>query len=807
MEETISDLKESEVNHIALAEAFENLRARCKQIGDQFISTRSTISTRFKELQTREEEIGRREKVLEEKESGFKSKEEELDAIEEAITEKLLEFEEGKTQLERLNFLIDDKERRVLEIEELIRVKERECDLIENRIEKGTNMMIRIEESIKEMDLKVKGFDLHKKEMEDWSGKLELKEKELEGLFEKLRLKEALLEPNVVELHVLANSVEECLNEAQRREREVELKERRVEFKVKEVELAEMRVNECLNEAQRKDREVELKERRVESTVKEVELAEMRVKECLNEAHRKEKEVESKERRVESKVKELELTEMRVKECLNEAHRKEKEVESKERRVESKVKELELTEMRVKERLNKVELKEEHFCLMEKLIEENKRRLDVLMKTSEEREKHLDSLQKSVEERERNLDLVSDQLKRKERELQQQAEALELNRAQFDSQVKIQQLEYTPGAENAAVASSVTNNISSLVKADEPESSLSKNAASFLSSNLPNATSDEGYVPGFLNENLSENNFIDNELAAFLRLSQDPAKLVLYNMQKSLDQYLRNGYFEESVMSGNLSILKELMSISPHVGSHLKVDATYLAAQWKTKMRGNTENSVESLAFLLFITLYGLVSMLNVDEIVKLLGLISQNKRALELCQTHAFAVKIADLIRSLIERKQLPVAVRYICMLKLTAMLPLVPLLEEYVQDAMESFKEICRFRITPDEKVKVLKKQIADARALVQCLKDYNLGSEHPSNAIEIQIVQLETLAENWRLLVLPLCPSIVDQHKDRKRKKHNTSTSDPEFQPQQHRKIKISYSRTGSTRTVIMEDQSVS
>ncbi|XP_040372742.1 centrosomal protein of 290 kDa isoform X2 [Rosa chinensis] len=778
MEEMISDLKESEVDQIALAEAFESLLARCKQIGDQFILTRSTISTRFKELQTREEEIGRREKLLEEKESGFKSKEEELDAIEEGITEKLLEFEEGKTQLERLNFSIDDKERRVLEVEELIRVKERECDLIENRIEKGTNMMIRIEESIKEMDLKVKGFDLHKKEMEDWSSKLELKEKELERLFEKLRLKEALLEPNVVELHVLANSVEECLNEAQRREREVELKGRRVESRVKEVELAEMRVEECLNEAQRREREVELKERRVESRVKEVELAEMRVNECLNEGQRKEREVELKERRVES----------RVKECLNEAHRKEKEVES-------KVKELELTEMRVKERLNKVELKEEHLCLMEKLMEENKRRLDVLMKTSEELEKHLDSLQKSVEERERNLDLVSDELKGKEREFQQRAEALELNWAQFDSPGKIQQLEYTPGVDNAVVSSSVTNNISSFVKADEPESSLSKNAASFLSSNLqPNATSDEGYVPGFLNENLSGNNFIDNELAASLRLLQDPAKLVLYNMQKSLDQYLRNGYFEESIMSGNLSILKELMSISPHVGPHLKVDATYLASQWKTKMRGNTKNSVESLAFLLFITLYGLVSMLNVDEIVKLLGLISQNKRALELCQTHAFAVKIADLIHSLIERKQLPVAVRCICMLKFTDMLPLVPLLEEYVQDAMESFKEICGLRITPDEKVKIFKKQIADARALVQCLKDYNLGSEHPSNAIEIQIVQLETLAENWKLLVPPLCPSIIDQHKDGKRKKHNTSTSDPEFQPQQQRKMKIVFRGIG-------------
>jgi hypothetical protein len=178
---------------------------------------------------------------------------------------------------------------------------------------------------------------------------------------------------------------------------------------------------------------------------------------------------------------------------------------------------------------------------------------------------------------------------------------------------------------------------------EEPESSLARNAATFPSSNLQLiATSDERNVPGFLNENLSGNNFIQNELSASLRLVPDPAKVVFNIMQKSLARYWINGDLEESIMSSNISILKELLSVTHHVGSHLKEDATYLAAQWKTKMSGNTENSVESLAFLLFITTYGLVFMLNGDEIVKLLGLTSQNKRVLELCQTHAFAAKIS---------------------------------------------------------------------------------------------------------------------------------------------------------------------
>ncbi|KAL6146687.1 hypothetical protein ACLB2K_057365 [Fragaria x ananassa] len=653
-----------------MSESFETLRGRLKQMGDQFVSTRAALQTRFEELRSREEAIGRREKLLEEKESGFRSKEAELEAIEEAITEKLLDFEEGKTRLESLGILI--------------REKEMECDLMRNRVEKGARDLARVEEMVRKC-------------MEDWRCMVELKERELEeGLFEKLRLKEELLEPNMEELRVIANDVQECINEAQRKERELE-------SKAKELELAEVRVNECRNEVQWKERRVESAERRVE------------------------------------------------------------------------------------ERRNQVELKEKHLCSMEKLIEDNKKGLDLLMKTAEKRQKDLESLQKSVEVRERNLDLVSDELKRKERELQQQAEALKLKRAQFDSQVTIQQLEYMPGDNNAIIPSPVTNIISSLVKAEEPDSSLPKNSASLVFSNLqPIATSDEGYVPGFLNKNSSGNNFIQNALANSLRLVPDPAKLVLNNMQKSLVQYLTNGYFEESLMSGNISILMELMSMSPNIGSHLKVDATYLALKWKIKMTGNSENSVESLAFLLFLATYGILYMLNEDEIVKLLGLISQNKRAGELCQTPAFAVMIADLIRNLIEKKRLLEAVKCICMFKLSDKLPLVPLLEEYVRETMKCSEAICGLRNTPDEKVKFLINQIADARVLVQCLKDYNLG--YLSNVIQILIVQLETLEESWRLFLPHLCPSIVGQQEHRKRKKHNNSTYDPESHSQQPREVKF-------------------
>nr|XP_011469629.1 PREDICTED: uncharacterized protein LOC105352993 [Fragaria vesca subsp. vesca] len=219
----------------------------------------------------------------------------------------------------------------------------------------------------------------------------------------------------------------------------------------------------------------------------------------------------------------------------------------------------------------------------------------------------------------------------------QQAKDLELNQAQFDFQSNTEQSEHAPGANNKAIplcGNNVTNIISSLAKTEKLESSLATNSTTFLSSNVqPYATSYQRNVPGFLEDNMGENDSTDNELAASLRLVPDPAKLVLNYMQKFFARSLRNGRFEERIMlPSNISVLKELLIVSPHVGLHLKEDSTTLVAQWKEKMRGNTVKTDESLVFLMFIAMYGLVSMLNVDEIVTLLGLISQSKRALELC-------------------------------------------------------------------------------------------------------------------------------------------------------------------------------
>lgn len=184
------------------------------------------------------------------------------------------------------------------------------------------------------------------------------------------------------------------------------------------------------------------------------------------------------------------------------------------------------------------------------------------------------------------------------------------------------------------------------VKVDEQESSLDKNAPTFSSPNLqPSATVHARNSPGFLNEQSIWKHSIQNKIFIALEKSSesDPAKLLLDLMQISFAGYWTKGeaHIEATAMKSFISLLETVTRALLYVGPQVKEDAIELAVQWKTKLKADTENSLEILGFLQFIDTYGLLSMFTIDEIVKLLGMISQHTQALELCQTVGFADRI----------------------------------------------------------------------------------------------------------------------------------------------------------------------
>ncbi|CAB4294894.1 unnamed protein product [Prunus armeniaca] len=298
-----------------------------------------------------------------------------------------------------------------------------------------------------------------------------------------------------------------------------------------------------------------------------------------------------------------------------------------------------------------------------------------------------------------------------------------------------------------------TENASAIIicSPEKPESSLAKNAAAVSSPNLQlTATTDARNLQGFLHELARGNHLIQNETLAALQTSLDPAKFVFDVMQNSFAQYWGDGDVpsKETVMLSYINLLEQLMGVSLHVGLHVKDDAEKLAIQWKAKMGADTQNSLERLGFLQFIATYGLFSTFTRDDIAPLLGRISQDKQTRELCQKLRFTNKIpAHFIMNLIERRKLLEAVRLICTFKFIDIFPPVPLLEKYAENRKNWRCKICKRKNSLDKKDKVLDNDIADLRAVIQCIKDCKLESEYPSGNIEIQIAVLEKIKDDRR------------------------------------------------------------
>ncbi|XP_040374668.1 FRIGIDA-like protein 5 [Rosa chinensis] len=564
--------------------------------------------------------------------------------------------------------------------------------------------------------------------------KLEDRERRIGDETSKLDVLKAETENKAVELRSLEKLIQERQEEAVKGESHSDSLKLLIQEHEEELEFKEKRFSDL-------ERMIGVKEGECESVQK-------RMKESLEKLNRVEKEIEEKiqlkqklSRAMEVKGKVLCLHKTSMKEWSRKLEVKGRELEElsekielKEKQFEPKVEEIRLIEKRVNECLNEIELKERHLQSLEKSIQEGENSL-------EEREKHLDSISHGLEMREKELDLKTKELEPKQ---------------------------YEP-----APASNV---ISSLIEVEEPESLLAKKVAVSSSSNPQlsdslKARNLHGQVTG---NDLLENQFFDN-----LQSSLDPAKLVLDWMQTYLSQYWTKGDvgFEVTSIKTYISLLEQLLRLSPHAGARVKGDAMKLAVQWKANMRADTENSLEILGFLHFLATFGLLYTLNVDEIVKLLGMISQHKEALELCQTLDFADEIPEFIGTLVERKQLMEAVGLICTFKLSDKFPPGPLLKEYMEEQIKCCRNAYKRTKLHNEKVRIVDDQITRLRAAINMNKNHNLEStECASTIIEIQITRLQQVKENWRLQAANLATV------PKRGTKRSSSTLPTAFEPRQ-------------------------
>ncbi|CAL9003488.1 unnamed protein product [Prunus brigantina] len=689
-------------------------------------------------------------KCVEERSKEVESKKEEVEVVQGVLNKCREDIELQERQLNWMMGMIEESKKvynlrdeqinaaqiSIEECDDRMKLKKEELGLVQRSLEEFSNTLESKENIIREMELKVRDFYLLKKSMEEWSSELEFKERQLEGWFEKLELKEKQFEPQLEELHLMDKRVNECLNEVQLQEKHLDSVQKSIQEREKNLDSLSYGLK--------------LKERQLEQQAKELELKQKEV-----DSIQKSTETNTKKRRLKKKTNILDsqaqIEQLEHTPGNNATVPLSKSIQS---RIYRNGRDLQLF-------LN------EHLKIHDLLGTEI---AAILQASSDPAKLVLDAMQgfypsnSVVENWECDFDLsvtrrscilLLQELKRVSPQINPQVrgEAKKLAGDWKDKMIavvenwlevlgfllllttydltstydenELQSLLVVVSQHSLATELSQALGISdeANVKIGEPISSLAKNRATCSSLNLQQgAATDARNLQGFLNEHLNGNHSIQKEMSAALQMSSDPAKLVLDEIQTSFAQYWRKGDagFDETFMFSNIALLEELMRVSRHVGPHLKEDAIKLAEQWKAKMRADTQNSLESLGFLQFVATYGLLPTLNGDEIKKLLGMIYQHKQALELCLTLGFADKIPDFIQNLIERKQLFEAFRFICTFKVNDKFSSVPLLKEYVEGARKSYRTMWRKKKSLDEKNEVVDHQIADLRAVIQCIKD---------------------------------------------------------------------------------------
>ncbi|KAL6146690.1 hypothetical protein ACLB2K_057368 [Fragaria x ananassa] len=842
MEKIASDLQESESKQRSLGKALETLQSQAssalllslqwKDLEDHFESTRAEIQTRFEELKTREaEKVKELEKVeelidqgkkhlgcvelliekkgheVEEKERLVKEKERELGVVKKklGVEKKKVKFEEREVEMvervlekcceeieakkrelgvvlgeKRKELGLEEEKFRVVrsgveECEKEMRVKEKKLSLAKKSIEECAKVLDEKEKIVREMDERVEG----KKSIDEWKCRLEAKESELEGWAVGLALKEKQVKSKWKELSMIEKRVLKSLSEVQMKEKDLDEQKKLIEEGRKHLDSLsnklQMREWKLRNQA----KDLKLDKQECEKSTKEYTEGQ-KSKEEPNVLH-SESEVTWDGRGLQlfmnEQLKIIDLTGTKMSAVLQGSSDPAK-------LVLDAMQGFHCSNTNMNSRDTDFDLEiTRRSCIV--LLEELKRISAPISPPVKEEAKKLATEWKCNLATENRLEILGFLQLVTTYELTSLYDAKELQSllaliAQPKQATESQPLGISDEANEISI------NPPS-VKDEEQESSLAKTVTS--PNFQPSATVHARNSPGFLTEQMVWKHSIQNKIFVALESSpnSDPAKLLLDLMQVSFVGYWTKGDagFEANAMKSFISLLETIRRVQPHVGPQLKENATELTVQWKTRLRADAENSLEIVGFLLFIATYELLSTLTTDEIAKLLAMISQHTHALELCQTLGFAdmfPHFPDFILELVQSKQLVEAVILICTFKLTDKFPPAPLLHQYVEDSWNRLSENCRTKISLDEKEKVVDCQIADLRAVIQCISKYNLESEFQSALIEVQIDELKKLKENWRLSAQSITPQVELQEQSIGKKRSCPTTPTPMFQPQQ-------------------------
>ncbi|KAK8589754.1 hypothetical protein V6N13_088576 [Hibiscus sabdariffa] len=767
------------------------LNLRWKDMENVLDSAQSSVEERLREAISKEDEVGRKEKLVRDQFEELRIKEEELgrqfrdlELGKKLCEERLREVELKQKQLEGLQLKEKGLEERCrdFEFEKERQRKDLEFSVkqCEQKLKEVKLMEKMVKDELEEIGLKEKCLNKCRREYELKEEQFGLQEKSFGMRYMEFEMEEKALKERCRNLELIEKGVQKRLEEIKREEEEFGQKERDLEQRCRDVELSENCLQKGLEDLKLKSvqceerfTELKLMEESITTQFEELKEKEEQFRLKMNHSEQCSRDFTIEKTSLEMGHQDLEAKQKHNEECLREIKLKEKQIEEssvelarkyelqfedleyKVKQYDQRFMELKLKEKLVKDHFEQIQaneqqlgLKERHFEQCSKDFEFKEKYLDKRYWELEAKEKHCVECLRKVELREKEIEELSAERRRK---YEQQSSELEFNVKKCEQRFRDLDLK-----EKKLVEWSNELEIKSLALALHPqvinESAGSSSVKYSIDHSSPAHLRFCVYMDGkdlqmFLNERWKEHGSISTEVAMALQLASDPAKLVLDAMEGFYPPHLSKGDKEfggDVARRSCILLLEQLMKLSPEVKPHVKNEAMKLAFGWITKMRVESGHDLEVLGFLRLLASFQLAGAFDADELVNFLVFVAQHIQTPELFKVLGLGDKITGFIRKLVEKRQHMEAIRFIYAFEQVNEFPPVPVLKDFMSHSEAEARTVLKTgKMAPKAQNEANTKRIADLRAVVKCIEDHKLESEylpHNLKSLKNLIVTLE-------------------------------------------------------------------
>lgn len=269
----------------------------------------------------------------------------------------------------------------------------------------------------------------------------------------------------------------------------------------------------------------------------------------------------------------------------------------------------------------------------------------------------------------------------------------------------------------------------------------------------------------FISDNRKNLASIREEIPLAFKASHDPANLVLDSLVDfyrgdltSLDAKKDSGLLGLRrtciMLLECLSILfmrLGSLSVSNMISEDIKVRARAIAHEWKPKLDdldldASNGNSLEAHAFLQLLDTFFISSDFNVEELCKLVPMVSRRRQAADLCRSLGLSDRMSGIIEVLINNGRQIDAINLAFAFGLTEQFSPVSLLKSFLKEARKAAPpkpgnvSPSSAPSSPNTQNEVCERELTALKAVLKCVEEHRLENSYPLDSLQKRMVQLE-------------------------------------------------------------------